>query len=227
MGVFTRFKDIVGANINAILDKAENPEKMVRLMMQEMEDTMVELKSACAEKMAARKAVEREEEGLKNMLTRWEGRAKLAVAAGKDELAKEALAEKKSCLAALESLEKEIKYLDSIIGECKVNIAQLEEKLEQVSQKHRLLIQRGLHAKEKKRAQETLRFASGHEAMRRFDEMEIRINRMEAEADLAGSARNSDREWEFMKMENSSEIEEELAALKKNMANVSEKGKGK
>ena len=227
MGVFTRFKDIVGANINAILDKAEDPEKMVRLMMQEMEDTMVELKSSCAEKMAAQKAMEKERESLKELLTRWEDRAKLAVASGKDDLAWEALTEKKNCIGDLEYLEKEIGHLNIIIGECKRNIGQLEEKFEQVNQKHRLLIQRGLHAKEKKRAKETLRYASGHDAMRRFDEMEARINRMEAEADLVGSVRNTDREWEFKKMENSSEIEEELAALKKRMAGASQKEKGK
>ncbi len=227
MGVFTRFKDIVGANINAILDKAEDPEKMIRLMMQEMEDTMVELKSSCAEKMASLNALERERENLKELLIRWEGRAKLAIESGRDDLAREALTEKKSCTNDLDYLDKESEHLNKIIGECKLNISQLEEKLEQVSQKHRLLIQRGIHAQEKKRAKETIYHATGNEAMRRFDEMENRINRMEAEADLAGSSRNNDREWEFQKMESSTEVEDELAALKKKMGGTPKKGEDK
>jgi phage shock protein A len=227
MGVFTRFKDIVGANINSLLDKAEDPEKMIRLMMQEMEDTMVELKSSCAEKMASLGALDRERANLKEMLIRWEGRAKLAVESGRDDLAREALMEKKTCVSDLEYLEKEAQHLNGIIAECKLNITQLEEKLEQVSQKHRLLVQRGIHAQEKKRAKETLYHATGSESMRRFDEMETRINRMEAEADLAGSSRTSDSEWEFQKMENSTEVEEELQALKKKMNGGSAKAESK
>ena len=217
MGVFTRFKDIVGANINSLLDKAEDPEKMIRLMMQEMEDTMVELKSNCAEKMAVQKTLEREKSALEDMLKRWDGRAKLAVETGKDNLAREALHEKRTCQNQLDYLLKEQAHLEKIIAECRAHIVQLEEKLEQVSQKHRLLIQRGIHAQEKKRARETMSFATGAEAMRRFDDMETRIERMEAEADLAGtaSARESELEKEFQRMETSSEVEDELAALKK------------
>ena len=220
MGVFSRFKDIVGANINALLDKAEDPEKMIRLMMQEMEDTMVELKSNCAEKISVLKTQEREKAALEEMLKRWDGRAKLAVESGKDDLAREALHEKKTCQSQLDYLAKERIHLEKIVEECRQHIVQLEEKLEQVSQKHRLLVQRGLHAQEKKRARETMQYATGAEAMRRFDEMENRIERMEAEADLAGSVsgRERDLEREFSRMESSSEVEDELAALKKKMA---------
>jgi len=227
MGVFSRFKDIIGANINALLDKAEDPEKMIRLMMQEMEDTMVDLKSSCAEKMAALKSLEKEKDHLNELLIRWDGRAKLAVESGRDDLAREALTEKKSCTGDLEYLEKEEVHLSSIISECKLNISQLEEKLEQVSQKHRLLIQRGVHAQEKKRAKETMYQATGANSMRRFDEMENRINRMEADADMAGPVRNSDSEWEFQKMESSTEVEDELAALKKKMSGSAKKGEDK
>ena len=217
MGVFTRFKDIIGANINSILDKAEDPEKMIRLMMQEMEDTMVELKSSCSEKIASLTAMGREKDNLLNLLKRWDARAKLAVETGKDELAREALHEKKNCSNQLEFIGKEMAHVQGIIDESKLHITQLEEKLEQVSQKHRLLIQRGIHAQDKKRAKETMYYASGADAMRRFDEMENRIERMEAEADLAGSttSRESELEREFGKMERSNDIEDELAALKK------------
>ncbi len=227
MGVFTRFKDIIGANINSLLDKAEDPEKMIRLMMQEMEDTMVELKTSCSEKIAIGKSLEREKEGLLDLLKRWDGRAKLAVETGKDDLAREALREKNNCTGQLDYLDKEVAHLEGIVTESKQHIIQLEEKLEQVSQKHRLLIQRGIHAQDKKRAKETMYYASGAEAMRRFDEMEGRIERMEAEADLAGSttSRESELEREFSRMESSSEVEDELAALKKKMSSRNAAGK--
>ena len=226
MGVFTRFKDIIGANINSLLDKAEDPEKMIRLMIQEMEDTMVELKSNCAEKMALLKTLDREKGGLEELLKRWDGRAKLAVEAGKDNLAREALHEKKSCSSRLEYLRKEESHIQGIIAECKEHILQLEEKLEQVSQKHRLLIQRGIHARDKRRARESMSYATGAEAMRRFDEMENRIERMEAEADLAGSSSEHSKEVEreFSRMESSSEVEDELQSLKKKV-NKAESGK--
>ncbi len=220
MGVYTRVKDIFGSNINSLLDKAEDPEKMIRLMMQEIEDTMVDLKSSCSEKTALVSSMEKEKEGLLDSLSNWEGRAKIAVETGKDELAREALHEKKNCSARLEYLDKEISFLNEIVGESKGHIIQLEEKLEQISQKHRLLIQRGIHARDKKAARETIYYATGTEAIHRFDEMENRIERMEADAELAGSvlSRESELEGKFSRMENSSEIEDELAAMKNKMS---------
>ncbi|MDR1893636.1 MAG: PspA/IM30 family protein [Spirochaetales bacterium] len=213
MGIFTRFKDIVNANINSMLDKAEDPEKMIRLMMQEMEDTMVDLKANCAEKMGLLKTIQREKDRIDELLQRWEGRAKLAVSSGKDDLAREALLEKQRCQNDKLALDREKLHLEAIIEESKHQIQLLGEKLEQVNQKHRLLVQRGIHAQEKKRVRENLYQAAGTEAMRRFEEMESRIERMEAEADIAGETFSS-RERDFNRMENEEKIEAELEALK-------------
>ena len=205
MGVYTRTKDIVNANINAALDKAKIPESMIRLMIQQMEDSVVELKSSCSEKTAAVAQMVREKTSLAEALKGWETRAKMAVESGRDDLARDALHEKKSCLNRTDCLDKEIAFLNGIIKESKDSIFQLEEKLEEASQKYRLLIQRGIHARDRKAARETLRYASGTDAIRRFDEMENRIERMEAEADLAGSWRSgkADLEDQFNRMENS------------------------
>ena len=218
MGVFSRFKDIVNANINSILDKAEDPEKMINLMMHEMEDTLVELKSSCASKMAEKAKIEREKVFFEEKVASWESRAKLAVEKGRDSLAREALQEKQKCFSELDYLTKDWEHLVRIVDESRSEIAQLEEKLEQVRQKNRQLVQRGRHAQEKKKARESMRQASSASAMDRFDRMESNIERMEAEADLYGKGTgSSDIEDQFADLEKNDSVEEELAALKKSM----------
>ncbi len=217
MGVFTRFKDIVGANINTLLEKAENPEKMIKLMMQEMEDTLIELKSACAEKLAAKAKAQRQLEDTQQRIDLWQQRAELAVEKGRDELAREALIEKRRCESDKDVLEGDLKQYDGLISECRKNILQLEEKLQTVKQKHKLLVQRGAQATEQKKAKDTIRSASDVRAYQRFSELENRIERMEAEAEMADYGGNSTLEDEFSRMEASGVVEEELEQLKQSM----------
>ena len=92
MGIFTRFRDIVGSNINTMLDRAEDPEKLIKLMIQEMEDTLIELKAACAGVMASNRRIERQAKALANHVDYWEDKAGLAVNKGRDDLARSASA---------------------------------------------------------------------------------------------------------------------------------------
>lgn len=219
MSIFSRFRDIVNSNINDILDKVEDPEKMIRLMIQEMEDTLVELKSSCAGKMASRAEVNREKGTLEMARERWDGRARLALEKEREDLAREALLEKKNCQNQIDLLEKDLDHFAKLIDECKSNILQLEEKLEEVRQKHKLLIQRGRHAAETKQARSAMRQADGSTAFQRFSELERKVELMEAEAELSGTGPHSSSsiEHEFSKLESESEIDEELEALKKSM----------
>jgi phage shock protein A len=218
MGVFSRFKDIMSANINSILDKAENPEKMIKLMIQEMEDTLVEQKSACAAKIAAKTKVERQIRETEEVMKRWQSRAELAVANKKDDLAREALSEKMRHKRDLDVLLTDVQQFDKLISECKENITMIEEKLQTVRQKHKLLIQRGIHAKEQIKAKETIREAAGSKAFQRFSELEGRIERMEAEAEMAGFTPPGGVEDEFQKLESNADVEAELQALKNSVA---------
>lgn len=218
MGVFSRLGDIINSNISAMLDKAEDPEKLIRLMIQEMEDTLVGLKSSCAAKMATRAEMERDRNTLKTKVERWSERAVLAVERKRDDLAKEALLEKKQCANQLEFAAKDLAHYDQLIKECKNNIAQLEQKLEEVSLKHKMLVQRSIHAVEKKRARTAVSAAGSTRAVMRFEALENRIERMEAEANLAGPSGGTDLEREFDKLESDNAIEEELANLKKSMS---------
>jgi phage shock protein A len=215
MKTFKRLKDIVNANVHAKLDKIEDPEKMIRYMLTEMEETLVEAKSATAEKMANHAVIEQEIKQAKDLLGRWENRAKLAVEKDRDDLAREALVEKNRVVRRLASLEEELLQMQSIIDSMQEQIVKLEEKREEVRDKQRMLVQRAYHAKEKKKVVETLKQINAEATYRKFSELEEKIERMEADAEMAGfSGAGLSKEKEFSQMENDEEIEAELASMK-------------
>ena len=128
MGIFTRFSDIVNSNINAILDKAEDPEKIVRLMIQEMEDTLVEVRSAAARSIADKKDLNRKLETLDRELEDWDEKAELAVRKGREDLAKAALVEKSRVAQAAEVLKQDYVAVDEGLSKLNEDIARLEAK---------------------------------------------------------------------------------------------------
>lgn len=214
MGVFTRFRDIISSNINAMLDRAEDPEKLIKLMIREMEDTLVELKASCAGVMATSKKVQRELERVEERAGYWVENAALAVSKGRDDLAREALVEKRKFTRRKETLQLELVEHDSLAEQYQDEIVQLEEKLKSARDKQRVLIQRHIHARSRKRAQEEIRRVDSSEVVLKFDELENRIERMEYEAALINVGRKTPLEEEFDKLDVDDEIERELLALK-------------
>jgi phage shock protein A len=215
MGIFTRFRDIVSSNINAMLDRAEDPEKLIKLMIREMEDTLVELKSACAALMADRKKAGRRLTELQDRQLHWDGRARLAVHKGRDDLAREALVEKRRFSRMVESLQTEMDAQDELIHQYHDDIQQLEDKLHSAREKQRLLVQRHVRARHSRRAREEIRRAGNHETVAKFEELERRIDRMEAEADLVDyGSRAAPLDQAFEALVDDEDIENELAALK-------------
>jgi phage shock protein A len=214
MGIFTRFRDIISANMNAMLDGAEDPEKMIKLMIREMEDTLVEIKASCAGVMAGAKKVGRQLDQVETQETYWNDRAGLAVEKGRDDLAREALTEKRRYRQRKVRLEEELNEHQQMIEQYQDDILQLEEKLKSARDKQRMLVQRHIHAQHKMQAQMEIRRASSTEAMLKFDELEGRIERMESEADLVNFAMRSGLETELDQLAGDDEIELELQALK-------------
>ena len=214
MGIFTRFRDIISSNINAMLDKAEDPEKLIRLMIREMEDTLVEIKTACAGVMAGSKKIQRQLEGLRERIVYWEEKAELAVKKGRDDLAREALVEKRKFARQTDSLENELAEHDDLIHQYQDDIRQLEEKLKAARDKQRMLVQRHIHAQSKIRAQEEIRRINSSETVIKFGELENRIERMEAEAALVNYGGKTTLEEELERLSVDEEIENELRALK-------------
>lgn len=214
MGIFTRFRDIVSANINAMLDRAEDPEKLIKLMIREMEDTLVELKSACAGTIASRKKASRQLEEIQDKEAFWDQKAALAVSKGRDDLARQALLEKRRFAQRAEAVEQELNELQSIVGQYQDDIQELENKLRSAREKQRMLVQRHIRAQRKKKAHEEIRRMDSAQVMQKFDEMESHIERMEAEADLVNYGRKSGLEEAFEELSADDDIERQLQVLK-------------
>jgi phage shock protein A len=214
MGIFTRFRDIISANINAMLDKAEDPEKLIKLMIREMEDTLVEIKASCAGVMADRKKIQRQLEEVRSRENFWNERAGLAVSKGRDDLAREALLEKRRYAGRAEALEKELSECNGLVEQYQDDIHQLEDKLAGAREKQRLLVQRHIHATRKRRAQQEIRRADSTDAIMKFEELENRIERMEAEADLVNLGHKPKLEGELDQLMVEDLIEKDLEALK-------------
>jgi phage shock protein A len=216
MGIFSRFKDIVSANLNSILDRAEDPEKMVRLMIQEMEDTLIEVKSSCAAEMAQQKKLERALDEAENFANEWSDKAKLAVAKGRDDLARAALNEKRRYAQRATALRESLEHGKGLVTQFHSDIAELEAKLADARQKQHSIIQRRAAAVSRRDAQVRIRRIDTTEAFAKFAAYENSIDRLEAEGSLVNGLRpKNDLNTEFAQLENQEEIEQDLEQLKK------------
>ncbi|MDY0227401.1 MAG: phage shock protein PspA [Desulfomicrobium apsheronum] len=214
MGVFTRFKDIISSNINSMLDKAEEPEKMIRLMIQEMEETSVELKAACAGLMADQKRIAREQFQALARLELWEDRARLALEKGREDLAREALLEKLAAQRLSEGLERERDRFAVMIEQAREDIEQLDVKLESAKERQRSLAKRHVRADQRIKVRSNVSRVQSADVMMRFDQFEQRIERMEAEAELGAPRQNRTLEQEFALLEGGDEVEAQLASMR-------------
>lgn len=214
MSIFSRFNDIISSNINSMLDKAEDPEKLIRLMIREMEDTLVEIKASCAGSMAQLAKSNRELADVREKLDRWTERAQLAIDRGRDDLAREALLEKRVVQKRTEALEEEAVRIQEIVLQYKNDIKELESKLEQARNKHKVLIQRHVRARQSQAVQSSIRKVDTKTAMMKFDSFEQRIDRMEADADLVNYGVKKDLDSQFADLERDEDIEKELEELR-------------
>lgn len=218
MGVFTRFRDIVSSNLNSILDKAEDPEKMVRLMILEMEDTLIEIRGACAGVIADQKKAERELRENETAAAEWDARARLAVNKGREDLARTALVEKRAPAERAEALRREMDRFRETVASFQDDLSQLEAKLADAREKQRSIIARGVAAQAKRQVQSAIRKVDTSDAFVKFEMYENHIDRMTAEADLINKHRpKSDARSEFAALEREDQIEEELTRLKAEM----------
>jgi phage shock protein A len=210
MKSFKRFKNIVSSNLNSALDSLESPEKMIRLMITDLEETLSQVKRTKSSHLREKSVLKKDLSDLKKTIERWESRAKLAVEKSKDDLAREALSEKRACEIRVNSLQDDLKGYESIIMSDDESVAQLATKLKEIKEKQSSLIRRAQNAKTKKKVDNTIKVSESFEIGEKFNELEAKIEQMESEVNLSHSSNIN----EFEKMEIDSEIEAELAKLK-------------
>ncbi|NNK39002.1 MAG: phage shock protein PspA, partial [Xanthomonadales bacterium] len=189
MGIFSRFSDIVNANINAVLEKAEEPEKIIRLMIQEMEDTLVEIRSAAAKCIADRKELGRHIEHLERDHGEWAKRAELAVRRDREDLARAALIEKQAIADRVEQMKHEQVNLDGQLEKFNSDITQLQSKLNDAKTRQRSIVIRHKTATSQLSARKHIHSDQLDEMLFRFENAERRIDRVESEAEAISIGR--------------------------------------
>ncbi len=214
MGMFSRLGDIINSNINAMLDNAENPEKIARLMIQEMEDTLVEVRTAAARAMADKKEMEREIAHYSEIRADWEAKAGLAIDKGREDLARGALIAKKKAEEEIVRREEAMDLADEAFLKRQDDLSRLQAKLDEAKAKHRALMMRRDAAEQRIRVREQTYDTRVDEALSRYSTVERKVDELEAYADTIRGGEPT-LEQEFAELESHDAIEEELNALKK------------
>ncbi|MBN27939.1 MAG: phage shock protein PspA [Alteromonadaceae bacterium] len=214
MGIFSRFTDIVNSNINAILDKAEDPEKMVRLIIQEMEDTLVEVRSASAKTIANKKEISAQINKMQSEGRDWQSKAELAINKDREDLARAALQEKKKCDEYAVTLNAELAAVDEQISKLQSEVTQLQDKLADAKARQKTIIMRQKTVSSRLDIKRTLNDGKVDAAMGRFEQYERKIDDLESQVDAYDLGKKTLAD-EFADLAADDEIDDALAALKK------------
>ena len=213
MSIFSRLSDIINSNISALLDKAENPEKMIRMVIQEMEETLVEVRSGTAKVIAEKKTLSRRLEQLRKQADDWEKKAELALSKGREDLAKAALLEKSSINSSIDITEKDLGKLDETLDKLGHEIEQLQSKLNDARARQKTIVMRSQATESRLHVNRQLTSYAIDNAMDKFEYYEKKIDLMEGQMDSA-HIEKSGLQNEFDELEKQESIDKELEALK-------------
>jgi len=215
MGIFTRFADIVNSNINSLLDKAEDPEKLIRLIVQEMEDTLVEVRTASARTIADKKEITRRIDHLQNDADQWEAKAELAISKGREDLAKGALLERNKATEIAQELKKELDKVESELTRLTTEVGQLQEKLNDARARQKALLMRHKTTSSRLKVKKTMYESAGDNAVDKFDRFERKLNDLESEVESYDIVGNRSLADEINDLEKEEAVDKQLADLKK------------
>lgn len=225
MGIFSRLSDIINSNLNSLLDRAENPEKMIRLIIQEMEETLVEVRSSSARVIADKKDAQRRLSRLQSEVSEWQGKARLALEKGREDLARAALAEKQSIEEEVAVVTQEFNALDEHLAHLSDEISQLQQKLNDAKAKQKTLMMRQTSVANRQKVRGQLNREQLQDAFDKFERYEQRIDGMESqlEADDLGRDPKQNLRTEIESLAQDDSVNEELARLKEELDAKSEK----
>jgi phage shock protein A len=213
MSIFNRLSDIINSNISSLLDKAENPEKMIRMVIQEMEETLVEVRSGTAKVIAEKKTLSRRAEQLKKQAQDWESKAELALSKGREDLAKAALLEKSNINSGVVITEKDLAKLDGTLDKLSTEIEQLQAKLNDARARQKTIVMRTTATESRLNVNRQLHSYSIDNAMNKFEYYEKKIDQMEGQMDSIHIEKRG-LQSEFDELEKQESIDQELEALK-------------
>ncbi len=215
MGIFSRTRDIIAANFTDLLDKAEDPAKMIRMIIMEMEETLVEVRASAARSIADQKEMRRQVAKLDKLQESWTEKAELALSKDREDLAKAALVEKQKAGDMAESLRSEIALLDDGLRAAEADIAKLQGKLREARTRQNAIVSRLESAQNRVRMREMYAGTKVDEAFSRFDVLERRVDYAEGQADaLSLGAPGKTLEEEIAELQASEKVDAELAAMK-------------
>ncbi len=215
MGIFSRTRDIIAANMTDLLDKAEDPAKMIRMIILEMEETLVEVRASAARTIADQKEMRRHIVKLDKLQESWTEKAELALSKNREDLAKAALVEKQKATDMAEQLNQEISVLDDALKASETDIAKLQGKLREARTRQNSIAARFESANNRAKMREMYAGERMQDAFSRFDLMERRVDMAEGRADALGlSSEPKSLEEEIAELKSSEKVDAELAALK-------------
>jgi len=219
MGLFSRFTDIVNANLNSMLDKAEHPEKMIRLIIGEMEETLVEVRSTAAKNIAEQKTLARKVKTTQEGVAHWHDKAEIALSKGREDLAKSALAQKHKCQAELTPLDTENAQLTDLLTAIQEDAQRLQDKLNEAKRRQEALRLRQESAEVRLKVREKAVIHNIDEAMAKFERYQQKIDHLEAQVESYDLTENKDLSTQISDLEQDDSIEAELAEMKKKVVN--------
>lgn len=215
MGIFSRTRDIIAANMTDLLDKAEDPAKMIRMIIMEMEETLVEVRASAARTIADQKEIRRHIAKLEALQESWTEKAQLALSKDREDLAKAALVEKQKATDMAEALNVEIGVLDDALRSNEEDITKLQGKLREARARQNAIVTRLESANNRIKVREAYAGSKVEEAFSRFDLLERRADLAEGRADALGMGlQPKTLEEEIAELQSSEKVDAELAAMK-------------
>lgn len=218
MGIFSRMGDIINSNLNAMIEAAEDPEKIARLIIQEMEDTLVEVRTDAARHIAERKELTRREDDYRKRADDWASKAELAITKDREDLARGALQAKRQADDMADVVAKEIEVLDEAIAKADIDLSKLQTKLDEAKAKHKSLTMRSSVAKSQVKMRTKIVDTRVDDALSRYERMERKVDELEAHVEAFDLGEGESLEAQFAALEDDEELEDELAALKARMS---------
>ena len=209
--VFSRARDIFAANMTELLDRAEDPARMIRMIILEMEETLVEVRATAARSIADIKEIRRAEARLNELQGNWTDKAELALSKGRDDLAKQALVEKQKAADMAEGLRDELNQLEQVLKGYEADIAKLQGKLREARARQNAIAARFESAVTRARASEVMHGSRTQDAFAKFELLERRADFAEGRADALGIGSLED---EIDQLQASEKIDAELEAMK-------------